>query len=793
SQGILSPNFLYYQDITAFRKVFAGVSVAIGLTSLLIMAWLLSRITRPIVKLTEATAQVAEGNLNQEIDVENDDEIGVLARRFIEMRAAIKVRINELNKEIVERRKAEKDSAVFQSALTASTDAIGMSTPDGVHYYQNEAFDRMLGTIGGDPTQTVYVDKRVGQEVFKTIMGGGRWEGEVKMYAADGHILDILLRAYALNDEDGTVTHLIGVHTDITDSKRAAEALEKRIIALTQPLVSDEGIGFDDLFNLQDVQTLQDEFSRATRVASVITDVDGHPITEPSKVSPHCFELMGGTENGLATCFNSSAELNSMTSAGTVIQPSIHGGLWNAGAAIAVGGKHIANWLIGQVRDDGVNDESIKGFAHELGVDEDEALRHFCDVPVMSKETFGHVAQALFTLARQLSTSAYQNVQQARFISERKTAEGDLKRSEENLRTTLNSIGDAVISTNRDGRINSMNPVAESLTGWSYDDANDKPLNQVFKIVRAGSRETLNNPVQDVLSSGEVVASDDPIILIANNSKEYHIAESAAPIRDDAGDIQGVVLVFRDITAELEMQEQLRHSQKMDAIGQLAGGVAHDFNNMLGGILGSAELLKIKLTDKACLPMVDIIIESAERASGLTHKLLAFARKEPTLMQPVNAEAVIEDSVALLRRTIDRRISVELELAPGTHVVNGDLTLLQNLFLNLGINASHAMPEGGIVKIVSSIVELDEKTCKTRSFDLTAGHYFKVVVQDTGSGISKDDLPRVFEPFFTTKGAGKGTGLGLAAVYGTVQQHGGAGNVENGLGGGTTFGVLLPI
>jgi PAS domain S-box-containing protein len=167
----------------------------------------------------------------------------------------------------------------------------------------------------------------------------------------------------------------------------------------------------------------------------------------------------------------------------------------------------------------------------------------------------------------------------------------ELKTSQENLKVTLNSIGDAVIATGVDGCVTMMNPIAEQLTGWKIEEAAGHPLPDVFKIVNAQSREEVENPVEKVLSSGEIVGLANHTVLISKNGSEYQIADSGAPIRSGSNEITGVVLVFRDVTREYEIDEQVRHSQKMEAIGQLAGGVAHDFNNMLGGIMGSAELL----------------------------------------------------------------------------------------------------------------------------------------------------------------------------------------------------------
>lgn len=379
-------------------------------------------------------------------------------------------------------------------------------------------------------------------------------------------------------------------------------------------------------------------------------------------------------------------------------------------------------------------------------------------------------------------------------ISVRKKVEEALRRSEGNLRTTLDSIGDAVISTDAETRITRMNPVAEALTGWADGEAIGHPLDEVFRVVHSQTRENIGNLAQKVLDCGEIIGLADDVILIARNGSEHEVADSGAPIRNEYGEIAGVVLVFRDVTQERALQVQVQQSHKMDTIGQLAGGVAHDFNNMLGGIIGATELLERLLPDDPKTnKFLSIIMESAERAADLTTKLLAFARKQHVSSTPVDAHLALGNAVSLLENTVDRRVQITTKLAAESTMVVGDLTQLQNVFLNLCINASQAMPEGGNLSISTQVVELDEIFCNISVFDLCPGEYLEVEIRDDGCGISSENMDRIFEPFFTTKEQGKGTGLGLAAVFGTVQQHHGAVAAYSEVGIGSVFSVLLPL
>lgn len=369
-----------------------------------------------------------------------------------------------------------------------------------------------------------------------------------------------------------------------------------------------------------------------------------------------------------------------------------------------------------------------------------------------------------------------------------------LRLSEEKLRTTLDSIGDAVIATNEQGLISRMNPVAEKLTGWSIQEARGIPLQEVFSIIHAKTREPLAGQFQQILDSRRAITLEDDTILLAKNGTEHLVADSAAPILHTDNRLSGMVLVFRDITEERAIQEQLLQSRKMETIGQLAGGIAHDFNNMLGGILGAAELIKPLLgSDPAAHRFLAMIIESGERAADLTAKLLAFARKQPIMSTAVDVHLALRNALALLESTLDRRIRITTELAAPNSMVVGDLGQLQNIFLNLAINAAQAMPAGGDIIISSKVRQLDEAECQGSGFQLQPGRFIDIELRDNGCGIAQDNLERIFEPFFTTKQHGAGTGLGLAAVFGTVQVHHGAVSVASEVGVGTTFHVLLPL
>ncbi len=268
---------------------------------------------------------------------------------------------------------------------------------------------------------------------------------------------------------------------------------------------------------------------------------------------------------------------------------------------------------------------------------------------------------------------------------------------------------------------------------------------------------------------------------------------SSTPL--DLNDLSlGVTFSALDITERKQLEQQLRQSEKMRAVGQLAGGIAHDFNNQLAGILGYSDmLLELVSGDPVLTKYAENIITSTNRAADLTKRLLAFAGKGQVFRQSVDVNDIVEEVVSVLTRIVDRRITIEKEPASEPATVHCDTTEIQSAVLNLGINACDAMPRGGILRFAVAVVmiEEDEKN-DSEAIILKAGPYVRVTVTDTGTGMDDETLSHIYEPFFTTKALGMGTGMGLAAVYGTVRSLEGCIRVESIPGQGTKFIIFLP-
>jgi PAS domain S-box len=304
-----------------------------------------------------------------------------------------------------------------------------------------------------------------------------------------------------------------------------------------------------------------------------------------------------------------------------------------------------------------------------------------------------------------------------------------------------------------------------------------------------------------------IVVTGEPLIGIEEkevwpDGSETWALTSKFPLKDLKGTIVGTWGISRDITdskrtvQELKSaEEQLRHSQKMEAFGQLAGGIAHDFNNILGVILGAAQLVEMDLKDHPAemKHKIGMVIDASKRAAELTRQLLSFARKGKYTIVAMDVHEVIQSVIRLINHTFDKRIRVVERLGARSTTIMADFAQMQNALLNLALNARDAMPEGGSLAFETTTVSPEAGAGDTQHGEIVPGSFLRLRVSDTGCGMDKKTKDRAFEPFFTTKEAGKGTGLGLASVYGTIKNISGMIEIDSTPGKGTTFTIFLPL
>ena len=370
-------------------------------------------------------------------------------------------------------------------------------------------------------------------------------------------------------------------------------------------------------------------------------------------------------------------------------------------------------------------------------------------------------------------------------ISERKKAEDDLAAEKERLAVTLRSIGDGVITTDMKGRVVLLNQAAESQTGWTQEEALGRSLQEVFCIVDEKTRDRCQNPVDKVLLSGKTEILAAPTVLIRRDGQERIIADSGAPIRASNGNMIGVVLVFRDITNEQRLSDELLKYEKLKSIGVLAGGIAHDFNNILTGIMGNISLAKMFAQDAE---KVRKRLDEAEKASylarELTQQLLTFSRGGAPVKTTASMAEYIQEAVNFALR--GSRLKAEFSIPGDIWPVDFDPSQFQQVIHKLVINADQAMPEGGILQvgIRNKTITADE------GIALPEGRYVQIWFTDQGIGIPRENISKVFDPFFTTRPGA--SGLGLSTVYSIVKRHDGLITVESETGKGATFRLTLP-
>ena len=380
----------------------------------------------------------------------------------------------------------------------------------------------------------------------------------------------------------------------------------------------------------------------------------------------------------------------------------------------------------------------------------------------------------------------YVRMEIATNITRRKQAEMVLAEEKERLAVTLRSIGDGVITTDTLGRIVLINKVAERLTGWSSAEAVGRPLAEVFHIINERTRQPCENPVEKVMVSGGIIGLANHTTLISKDGRERSIADSGAPIRDEESKIIGVVLVFRDITDQLRMEQELIKIKKLESIGVLAGGIAHDFNNILAAILGNIELagMSIDSTSKA-YPLLQGAKQASLRAKDLTLQLLTFSKGGDPVKKTTSIGKVITESAnfVLHGSPVFCRFSIPDDL----WLVDIDAGQISQVIQNLVMNAKHAMPDGGEISIIcTNITDIGSET----PLSLPGKAYIKITVQDNGCGIAEKHLEKIFDPYFTTKQ--EGSGLGLSISHSIINKHNGHIAVQSKMGEGSTFSIYLP-
>jgi PAS domain S-box-containing protein len=929
-------------------------------------------------------------------------------------------------RDITERKRTEEALRLFKESVENSSDAVGMSTPEGKHYYQNKVFDEWFGEIGENPPETLFVDHNVGHEVFRAIMTGGQWTGEVQMYARDRSILTILLRAYGSKDKTGRITVLVCFHTDITERKHAEAELQKsKLITDNIPVglylyhledLSDDrtlrmvyanpavkaltGLGqeevvgktLDDNFPGLRSKGIPQRFAEVVRTQTAITfeditygdnrvflasfSVKAFPM--PVNMVGIAFENITKRQRAADTLRQRVDELAALNTFSRSINTSLSL-MQTVSTALAGILKAIQPDLaflflreedrlvlldllpeagrkrLGEIPEHRVGEcmcglavhERRAIYSRDISADsrctweecKKAGIRSFAALPLCSgaEEVIGVIGLAseterdfeqqgsyLETLTAQVSIAmANARLHEALMLelSERRHAEEALRQSQETFRDLFEKSADAILLIDQSRMFVECNQAALNLLKMSRSEFINRPPVMISPEFQPNGRRS-DEAAQDMIDQayakglhrfdwscvnsegGEFIVDVSLMPILINRQTMLHTTwrditkrkqvEEALRLSEtglrqlfqesplstmlfekDTGDLvdvnaaalnaygcstleelraydfwcdppysladalewnqkaseegpqqfqwlsrkksgqffwedvflrrlyiygkQRIIAVSVDITERKRIEEerkklqaQLNQAQKMESVGRLAGGVAHDFNNMLGIILGYTEMC-LNETESSHPLFVHLqkIHKAAERSATLTGQLLAFARKQTVAPKVLDLNETVEGMLQMLRRLIGEDINLAWRPGSTLDPVCVDPSQLDQILANLCVNARDAIADTGKVTIETGKVSFDDEYCVNHA-GFVPGEFVMLAVSDDGCGMDAETLSHLFEPFFTTKELGKGTGLGLATVYGIVKQNNGFVNVYSEPGHGTTFKIYLP-
>ncbi len=610
--------------------------------------------------------------------------------------------------------------------------------------------------------------------------------------------------------------YLLEGFTDLSERHRTREALDQRIVELTRALGDASGWRLDDLFNMKEIQGIQDAFAEATGVASIITDPEGRPLTRPSNFCHLCKNVIRKTEKGLADCRHSDAVLGRMSPGGPIVRPCLGVGLLSSGTSICVGERHIANWLVGQVLDEDADEEAMLRYAGEIGADEKEFREALSKVTRMPKDQFTKVAQALHRIAKLLSLQAVQNVWQAHEIAERWRAEEALRESETKYRELVENANSIIIRTDGEGRITFLNEFAEQFFGYSRDEILGKNLLGTLVPSDESSGHNLRALLQGLHEHPErhtYVESEN----MCRDGRRVWIGWTNRPTFDEFGRLVEVLSVGSDVTERKLAKESAEQAKArleatnrelelaIDRANQMAlaadvanrskseflANMSHEIRTPMTAILGYNDLmLDPSQTPEERAECVQTIRRNGEHLLSIINDILDLSKVEAGKMTLEIAECsphqIVAEVASLMRgRAVGKGLGFEVRYAGPIPVsINSDATKIRQILINLIGNAIK-FTDAGCVTLIVRMAEAVEGSEPRLAFE----------VIDTGIGIASNQIDGLFKPFVqvdssTTRRFG-GTGLGLAISGRLVAMLGGEITVQSEPGKGSRFAFTI--
>jgi len=608
--------------------------------------------------------------------------------------------------------------------------------------------------------------------------------------------LTYLIQLTPLRSPSGEVYGVAGWAMEISEQNRAQGAMQQNIPTEIHPMDETNPPRFEDLFDIEEIQKIQDAFAEATGVASVITDIHGHPLTRPSNFCTLCLDIIRKTPDGLANCMRSDAELGKKNTDGPIIRPCLSGGLWDGGASICVGDYHIANWLVGQVMDDGPVEDKMLDYARQIEADIPAYQEALGEVTRMSRSRFEKICKALFIIARQLSVTALQNAKQARFIAERQKVEEALANERTLLQTIINIIPDSIYVKDIMGRKTIANPADINFIG-AYSN-NQEVLGKTDAEIYP--TDTANRFIGDdewVIKNGLPLINKEEYIPRFDGSSRW-LLTSKVPLRDLDGKVIGLVGIGRDITdrknaeeenqrlnSELEQRVLDRTADLQTALKELEAfsySVSHDLRAPLRAINGYSQILledQSGQLDPEGKGHLYQILNSTKRMSQIVDDLLKLSKVTRIEMNRDwlnlgEMAAAILDEYEM--RFPERHVSVDIDK---DMQVFADINLLRIVLENLIGNAWK----------FTSRQELAHIEVGKTVLEGTPVFY----VRDNGAGFDMTYVSKLFTPFqrLHTPTEFEGTGIGLATVQRIIARHGGRVWARGETGKGATIYFML--
>jgi PAS domain S-box-containing protein len=802
---------------------FLALFGALGLGGALFLAALVAaRIADPLRKLTLDAARFGSGDLGARTDLSAPGEVGALAATFNNMAATLEARTAALAASEERHRLAARATndvvwdwdirtSVVQWSDSASS-AFGAAPEEigGVEWWTERIHPEDRDATTASLTDALDSDTQI-------------WTSEYRFRCGDGSYAEMLDRGYVLRDADGAPRRMIGSMVNLSE-RRAAERERDRFFSLSAEMfciASFSGhfvrvnpafcsvLGYepDELSGtpVLDLIHPDDREGALESARTVATGVHAQRYENRLRCKDGSYKWLGwtvqtpGKENGLV--YAVARDITEQKRAEERLRASEE---WYR---LLFDANPLPMWVydIETLSFVAVNDAAIKHYGYSrsefLGMRITD-IRPDAEVPKVlmaarapdSPEFDGGVWQHRTKDGRIISVEVVTHaltvldrparLTLAHDVTERHQAERALRETNDTLQTLIQASPLAIVTTDLSGTVSEWNVAAERMFGWFAGDVLGRPI----PIVPV---EQLEDDMRRLSASGEHSFTGYETRCARKDGSLVDVYVSTAALRG-VGGMLGTVWVIADVTERKMMEEQLRQAQKMDAVGQLAGGVAHDFNNLLTVITSYGQFLINALPEQDPRRSdAHQITQAAARAASLTRQLLAFSRRQVLQPQVLDLNEVIGDMERLLRRVISEDIALVTQFESAIGAVRADRGQIEQVVMNLVVNARDAMPNGGVLAISTRVAYLDTAYAR-RHAGVNPGKHVVFAVRDTGVGMDAATQQRIFEPFFTTKVKGKGTGLGLSTVYGIVRQSGGHIDVRSAPGRGTTFEIILP-